>query len=94
MPEGQFTMAEFTVNDLKRILYEAAGTNDDVHMNGADLADQRFTDLDYDSLAVLELSSRIEREYGITIPDGDLSHTMTLREAVTYVVARLAEVKV
>ncbi|MEU6113372.1 acyl carrier protein [Streptomyces sp. NPDC047117] len=87
-------MAEFTVNDLKRILYEAAGVNDDVHMQGEDFADQRFTDLDYDSLAVLELSSRIEREYGITIPDGDLAHTMTLREAVTYVVSRLAEVEV
>ncbi|MGI5466725.1 acyl carrier protein [Streptomyces sp. CA-132043] len=87
-------MADFTINDLKRILYEAAGANDDVHMTGEDLADQRFTDLDYDSLAVLELSSRIEREYGVTIPDGDLAHTMTLREAVTYVVSRLAEVEV
>lgn len=87
-------MAEFTVNDLKRILYEAAGANDDVNMNGADIAGQRFVDLDYDSLALLELSSRIEREYGIGIPEGDLVHTMTLQEAVTYVASRLVEVRV
>ncbi|MFD0346149.1 acyl carrier protein [Kitasatospora aburaviensis] len=36
-----------------------------------------FSDLGYDSLAVLETVSRIEREYGIRIPEDALSAVRT-----------------
>ncbi|MEU2428114.1 acyl carrier protein [Streptomyces sp. NPDC007861] len=86
-------MAEFTLDDLKRILRAGAGVDEQTDLDG-DIADTPLADLGYDSLALLETATRIEREYGIQIPDGDLEHRQTPREAVAYVNARLAEVQV
>ncbi|MDF3299887.1 acyl carrier protein [Streptomyces tropicalis] len=85
-------MAEFTLDDIRRILRASAGVDEQTDLDGADFADTPFADLGYDSLALLELANRIEREYGIDIPDGDLAHTQTPHEALAYVRARLAEV--
>ncbi|MEV6674493.1 acyl carrier protein [Streptomyces sp. NPDC051162] len=87
-------MANFTVDDLKRILRAGAGVDEQIDLDGENIADRQFADLGYDSLALLELANRIEREYAIQIPDGDLEHTKTLREAVAYVTSRLMEVQV
>lgn len=57
-----------TIDDLKRILRECAGADEQVDLDG-DILDIEFIDLGYDSLAMLETSSRIEREYGIKLDD-------------------------
>ncbi|WP_089099012.1 acyl carrier protein [Streptomyces hyaluromycini] len=87
-------MAKFTVDDFTRILRTGAGVDQQTNLDDERAADTSLVDLGYDSLAVLELTSRIEREYDIAIPDGDLAHTLTPREAATYVASRIAEVQV
>ncbi|MFI0411609.1 acyl carrier protein [Actinomadura sp. 3N508] len=84
-------MAEITAEDLKRLLREVAGVDENVDMNGEGVEDKAFADLGYDSLALLEFTNRIEQDYGIQIPDGDLEHSHCLREAVDYVNDRLAK---
>ena len=64
----------------------------DVRVVRADIssaADVAFTNLGYDSLAVLELSSRVEREYAVSIPDGAALAMRTPGGAVAYVNERL-----
>lgn len=92
--ERLLAMANFTVDDMRRILRAGAGVDEQIDLDGDDVLDRQFADLGYDSLALLELANRIEREYAIQIPDGDLVHTQTLRESVAYVGSRLAEVQV
>lgn len=86
-------MATFTVDDLLRILRAGAGADQHSDLDGEQILDTSLSDLGYDSLAALELTSRIEREYSITIADGDLAQTLTPREVVAYVNERLAEVR-
>ncbi|MFF3333591.1 acyl carrier protein [Streptomyces sp. NPDC002888] len=59
---------EFTVADLKRILLEGAGADENVDLD-SDILDTGFESLGYESLALLETAGRIEREYGITLDD-------------------------
>ncbi|GAA3001765.1 acyl carrier protein [Kitasatospora albolonga] len=83
-------MAQFTVEDLLRILREGAGTDERSAADGRDLTDVPFSELGYDSLALLELAGRVEREYGFRIPDGEVEQKETPRQVVDYVNARLA----
>jgi act minimal PKS acyl carrier protein len=80
-------MSQFTLDDLRRILREGAG--DSGALDG-DIADAIFSDLGYDSLALLELSSRVEREYHVSIPDDAALAMRTPAAAVAYVNDRLA----
>jgi minimal PKS acyl carrier protein len=78
---------DFTLEDLKRILREAAGAGVDLD---SDILDDTFEDLGYDSLALLETGSRVEREFGITLDDAALSEAHTpaaLIEAVSVCLA-------
>lgn len=59
---------EVTIEDLKRILREGAGTDGNVDLDGK-ILDTDFDVLGYDSLALLETAARITREYGITFDD-------------------------
>ncbi|MFD4173243.1 MULTISPECIES: acyl carrier protein [Streptomyces] len=85
--------ADFTLDDLRRILRAGAGVDELTDLEG-EIADTPLVELGYDSLAVLETVTRIEREYGIRIPEGDLEHGRTPRETVDYVNGRLREVRV
>jgi act minimal PKS acyl carrier protein len=92
MPVATVTpIAAFTLDDLKRIFVESAGAPTDVDQN-ADILDTEFGLLGYDSLALLETASRIEREYGIALNDADFVHTTTPRTFLGVVAAaRLAD---
>ncbi|MFE1196155.1 acyl carrier protein [Streptomyces olivaceoviridis] len=75
----------FTLEDLRRVLREAAGADDgpdDGVVFGGDVQDVEFTDLGYDSLALLETVSRIEREYGISLGDAVIGEATTPRALV------------
>ncbi|MEU9169830.1 phosphopantetheine-binding protein [Streptomyces sp. NPDC048420] len=71
----------FTLADLKRILLEAAGAEEDVDLDG-DVLDSEFTALGYESLALLETGSRIERTYGISLDDDLLTDALTPRALI------------
>jgi minimal PKS acyl carrier protein len=71
------TMAskELTLDDLRRVLREAAGADEEVDLDG-DILDAPFESLNYDSLALLEACSRLEREYRVSLDDAlDSDHT-------------------
>lgn len=59
---------EFTITDLRRILVEAAGESEGADLDAATL-DSDFVELGYESLALLETGSRIEREFGVELDD-------------------------
>lgn len=73
--------AYFTLDDLKRILREGAGTDDAVDLDG-DILDTEFTALGYESLAMLETFGRIEREYGIDLAEDTLTDDLTPRRLI------------
>ncbi|MYR46950.1 acyl carrier protein [Streptomyces sp. SID5910] len=81
--------APFTLDDLRRILREAAGADEGVDLDG-DILTTDFEALGYESLALLETGGRIEREYGITLDDDTLAEARTPGELVDAVNARLA----
>ncbi|MFE3170905.1 acyl carrier protein [Amycolatopsis sp. NPDC059090] len=69
-------MTQFTLDDLRRLLREAAGEDDTVQLDG-DIADVPFADLGYDSVALLETAAAADREFGATIPDELLGELTT-----------------
>ncbi|MGW5734168.1 MULTISPECIES: acyl carrier protein [Streptomyces] len=79
----------FTLDDLKRILLEGAGADEGIDLDG-DILDVPFEELGYESLAMLETSSRIEREYGVTLDDDVVTDAATPRTLIDAVGAQLA----
>ncbi|MFF2217054.1 acyl carrier protein [Streptomyces antibioticus] len=80
----------FTLDSLKRILREGAGTDESVDLDG-DILDTDFEDLGYESLALLETCGRIEREYGITLDDSVVGDVRTPRRMVEVVNEHLGQ---
>ncbi|MFI6037293.1 acyl carrier protein [Streptomyces sp. NPDC051315] len=72
---------EFTVDDLKRILREGAGADEGVDLDG-EILDTDFESLGYESLAMLETGSRIEREFGVMLDDDTLTDARTPRALI------------
>ncbi|MFJ9409520.1 acyl carrier protein [Streptomyces sp. NPDC101393] len=81
---------EFTIEDLKRILLEGAGADENVDLDG-EILDADFDQLGYESLALLETTVRIEREYGITLDDDVISENRTPRSLIDVVNTRLRD---
>ncbi|OAH10902.1 phosphopantetheine-binding protein [Streptomyces jeddahensis] len=80
---------QFTLDNLRRILLEAAGADENVDLAG-DILDTTFAVLGYESIALLETGGRIEREYGIVLDDDDLSDDITPRDLIDAVNAQLS----
>lgn len=72
------TIREVTIEDLKRILRESAGADENVDLDG-EILDTDFDVLGYDSLALLETAARITREYGVTLDDEAATSARTPR---------------
>ena len=81
-------MAGFTVDDVGRILRECAGDPDSVDL-GADIGALTFEEMGYDSLALLEMAARIQREFLVDIPDDVVGDLPTPGDVVGYVGPRL-----
>jgi act minimal PKS acyl carrier protein len=79
---------EFTIKDLRRIMHESAGEGDGADVDVA-TADVEFIQLGYESLALLETGSRIEREFGIKLDDSALFDSPTPRALIEAVNAQL-----
>jgi act minimal PKS acyl carrier protein len=72
-----------TIEQLLRILRESAGESDAVP--GRDVLDTEFADLGYDSLALLEATGRIGREYGLRLDDDVVVAAVTPRQLLAVV---------
>jgi act minimal PKS acyl carrier protein len=83
---------EFALSDLRTILLEAAGTDENVDLDG-DITDLDFQDLGYESLALLETAGRIERTYGISLDEDALFAARTPRLLIDLVNAHLSAVR-
>ncbi|MER6385966.1 acyl carrier protein [Streptomyces sp. NPDC001250] len=79
----------FTLDDLKRILLEGSGAPEGGGFE-ADVLDTEFSDIGYDSLALLETASRIEREYGTDLDESVIGDATTPRAFIDAVNNHLA----
>ncbi|WP_035847283.1 acyl carrier protein [Kitasatospora azatica] len=77
-------MTEMSLSTLIALLVECAGEEEGVDLNG-DILDVPFVELGYDSLAVLQTSGRIERDYGIQLSDDTVAEAYTPRLLLEFV---------
>ncbi|MDW4905905.1 phosphopantetheine-binding protein [Streptomyces sp. ADMS] len=83
-------MQDFTLDDLRRVMRAAVGVDDSVDLD-SDIAATEFTDLGYDSLALLEIVGKIEKEYGTSVPEEAVADLTTPGRLAEYVSGRLNE---
>ncbi|MEU6711952.1 acyl carrier protein [Nonomuraea purpurea] len=69
-------MREITIDTLVRLLRECAGEDESVELDG-DILDTTFEALGYDSLALFNTVSAIEREYSLEISEEAVSGAKT-----------------
>ena len=79
--------APFTVADVKAILVDRIGL---AEADIPDDAETAFTDLDLDSLAIVEVQLAIMQEYGLAISDADAGALQTFAGVIDFVNERLA----
>ncbi len=77
-------MQRFSNDDLGRILRDCAGEADAPAWD-EDVLDTAFTDLGYDSIAILETTSRIQQEFGIRVEDEAVADLDTPRAFLEHV---------
>ena len=70
--------------ELRRILRIVAGTEQGVDLD-ADILDTAFSDLGYDSLALLEAAAQILREFGVRLDDDALLGATSPRQLLDLV---------
>jgi act minimal PKS acyl carrier protein len=61
-------MSRYTLRELVDKLVEVAGAPEGIDLDG-DIADVPFMELDYDSLAIIQVTNVIGRELGIRISE-------------------------
>ncbi|EDY42530.1 acyl carrier protein [Streptomyces sp. SPB074] len=81
-------MSVFALDDLFTIMRECAGEEESAELTAA-AARQEFTELGYDSLALLEALSRVERAYHVELPEETLAEALTPAAFVAAVNAQL-----
>jgi act minimal PKS acyl carrier protein len=75
-------MSTFTLDDLRDLL--RGGAEEGAVLDG-DIANTRFDELGYDSLAVLEIAGEIQRRFGVVVPDDAVTEMPTPAKAVEFV---------
>lgn len=74
-------MAEDTFQRVKKVSVEELGVKEEEVTESASFTD----DLGADSLDVVELVMALEEEFGIEIPDEDVTQLKTVNEVVRYI---------
>lgn len=77
-------MSQFTIEDLKQVMRECAGEDESISLDG-EIGGLSFDQLGYDSLAMMETASRIERSFGVELPDDVLGEVDTPAEFVAFI---------
>ncbi|MEV0247548.1 acyl carrier protein [Nocardia sp. NPDC050712] len=75
------------LNELIAVLRRCAGVDDEVVLDDT-IIDTEFDALGYDSVALLEVTSDLERTYGIKLGDDAIDATSTPREVLSLVADR------
>ena len=78
------TTSTITFDDLTRIITVSAGVDDGTQLT-PDTMNVALCDLGYDSLALLETVSRIEREYGVALDESAASADLTAAQLLATV---------
>lgn len=78
------------INELRRILVECAGGDESAPELAGDIAEADFEELGYDSLALIETAARIERDFGVKIPEDQLIDVKTPNGLIDIVNNQLA----
>ena len=74
-------MPKLTIGHLEQLMRQCGGLDDNASLT----LDTDFDDLGFDSLAVLELGSRIEQGLGIPMPDEIVSELTSPRAVLDHV---------
>ncbi|MEY9862693.1 act minimal PKS acyl carrier protein [Catenulispora sp. GAS73] len=77
-------MRELTLDGLRTMMRSCAGVDELVDLD-SDIADLSFEDLGYDSLALLEIQSRIQQTCGVKVPDDALEHMLNPAGTIAWV---------
>lgn len=81
---------ELTLDDLTRILRRTAGAGERGDLDG-NVLDIEFSELGYDSVALLEMCGAVEREYSIKFDDYVVESAKTPRAFLAVVNDSLAQ---
>lgn len=73
-----------SVDDLRSILIACAGGDDTDALDG-DISGVSFEELGYDSLALIEAAATLKREYGVFIPDEQITEVRNPGELLTLI---------
>lgn len=77
-------MYQITISDLQTIMRQCAGEAEDA-LPLEEAPDRPFEELGYDSLALLETYSRIERDHGVELYEDEVGAINTAQELVDFV---------
>ncbi|MER5295372.1 phosphopantetheine-binding protein [Streptomyces pharetrae] len=83
-------MTRFELTDLITLLRESAGEDEGVDLDG-DIQDVLFADLGYDSLAMLQTTGLVERQWGALLDEEAVSEAETPRQYLDVVNRALSE---
>ncbi|MEU4469087.1 MULTISPECIES: acyl carrier protein [Streptomyces] len=83
-------MNRLELTDLIALLRECAGEEEGVDLDG-DVLDVPFADLGYDSLAVLQTTGRIERDWDVLLDEEAIDEADTPRAFLDLVNRALSE---
>ncbi|MEC3952020.1 acyl carrier protein [Nocardia sp. CDC153] len=83
-------MKQFTLEDLRGIMRTSVGVEEGIDLDG-DISDADFEDLGYDSLALLELTGEVQRQFGVVLPGDIVADMPTPRKAVEIINRLFAE---
>ncbi|MBA2558644.1 MAG: acyl carrier protein [Propionibacteriales bacterium] len=76
-------MSHITLPELSELLRQGAGEGSTLQLTESDI-DTPLTHFDVDSLAMLELVARLEKRYGLRLPDDAPASMATLSAALRY----------
>jgi act minimal PKS acyl carrier protein len=79
----------FTVDTLRDIMSACAGPGKHPELDG-EFIDVTYEDLGFDSLAVLQLATRVQQELGVPFPDDAVAEMATPRDVLDYVNKQMA----
>jgi minimal PKS acyl carrier protein len=83
-------MKQFSEHQLRDIMHATAGETGDTTELPRDFLDKKFSELDFDSLAVLEIATRIQQELQLSVSDDAIAEMTTPRSVLDFVNGELA----
>ena len=83
-------MSKVTIDDVRRILIACAGDVGISELHG-EISTMKFDELGYDSLALIETAARVEQEFGVRLPEEQITELKTPQELVELVNAGVVD---